>query len=159
SADKCVSAVGADERPSIPLPELLLGRPARVQRCAGEYAARGAALFDRPQLDQPFQSAGSAFQPRRPPVWKLLRQLRPQVPVRLRLPLLSHTAGELLPIQSTLQDLARDDQALNFAGAFADGAELDVAVKLLGRIVLDKSVAAMNLHPFVGAPHCDLAGI
>src|ERR1017187_7123066 len=60
---------------------------------------------------------------------------------------------------SVLQDLAGDDQPLNFAGAFADGAELDVAVKLLSGIILDKSVAAVNLHSFVGALHRDLAGI
>ena len=50
----------------------------------------------------------------------------------------------------TFQQLARDDQALNFAGAFADGAELDVAIELLDRIIFDEAVAAVDLDGFVG---------
>src|SRR5579872_161163 len=57
------------------------------------------------------------------------------------------------------EDGAGDDQALDFAGAFADGAELHVAVKLLRGIVLDEAVAAENLHGFVGHAHGGLAGV
>ena len=48
-----------------------------------------------------------------------------------------------------LQQLPRDHQALDLAGAFADGAELDVAVELLDRVVLDEAVAAVDLHGLV----------
>src|SRR5258708_17821882 len=41
---------------------------------------------------------------------------------------------------------------------FADGAKLHVAVKLLGGIVLDEAISAVDLHAFVGAPHSDFAG-
>src|SRR5271167_4331772 len=62
-------------------------------------------------------------------------------------------------ISSVLQDLPRDDQPLDLAGAFADGAELYITIELLGRIVLDEPVAAVNLHSFVGTLHCDLARV
>src|SRR6266481_6122210 len=48
------------------------------------------------------------------------------------------------------EELPGNHQFLNFAGAFADGAELHVAVKLLRWIVLDEAVSAMNLHALVG---------
>src|ERR1700675_1318667 len=54
---------------------------------------------------------------------------------------------------------ARDDEALNFAGAFADGAELHVAVILLRRIILDEAVTAVNLHGFVGDAHGHFTGV
>src|ERR1700674_3960938 len=57
------------------------------------------------------------------------------------------------------EDLARNDHALNFAGAFAYGAQLYVAVKLLRRIVLDESVPAEHLHRLVGHAHRDFAGV
>src|ERR1700674_3358609 len=57
------------------------------------------------------------------------------------------------------EDLARNDHALNFAGAFADGAQLYVAVKLLRRIVLDESVSAKHLHRLVGHAHRNFAGV
>src|ERR1039458_7465590 len=60
---------------------------------------------------------------------------------------------------SVLEDLPRDDKPLNFTGAFAYGAEFDVAVKLLGGIVLDKSIAAVNLHALVGAAPRNLAAV
>src|SRR5579864_3857809 len=60
---------------------------------------------------------------------------------------------------SFAEDLAGDDQALDFAGAFADGAEFYVAVKLLRGIVLDETVAAEDLHGFVGHAHSGLAGV
>jgi hypothetical protein len=57
------------------------------------------------------------------------------------------------------QQLAGNHQALNFAGAFADGAQLYIAIKLFGGIVFDKTVAAMNLDSFVGALYGDFAGV
>src|SRR5262249_25434405 len=48
------------------------------------------------------------------------------------------------------EKLAGVDELLDFAGAFADGAELHVTVKLLRGIVLDEAVAAVNLHALVG---------
>ena len=54
--------------------------------------------------------------------------------------------------------MARNDQALNFAGAFADGAELDVAIKLFGGIVFDEAVAAVDLDALVGDADSDFAG-
>ncbi len=56
------------------------------------------------------------------------------------------------------EELARNDQALNFAGALADGAELHVAVKLFGGIVLDEAVAAVDLYALVGDADGDFAG-
>src|SRR5882672_5168483 len=56
------------------------------------------------------------------------------------------------------EKLARDDKFLNFAGALPDGTELDVAVKLFGRIVLDEAVATVNLHAFVCNANGNLAG-
>src|SRR5271166_6435807 len=64
-----------------------------------------------------------------------------------------------LTISSVLQDLPRDDQPLDLAGAFADGAELYVTIELLSRIVLDEPVAAVNLHSFVGTLHRDLTRV
>src|ERR1017187_353603 len=60
---------------------------------------------------------------------------------------------------SVLEDLPCDDQPLNFAGALANRAQLYIAVKLLGGIVLDKSIAAVNLHALVGAAHRNLAAV
>src|SRR5579884_2011875 len=57
-----------------------------------------------------------------------------------------------------LQQVAGDDETLDLAGPFADGAELDVAVELFCGIVLDESVAAVDLHAFVGAADGDFAG-
>ncbi len=54
--------------------------------------------------------------------------------------------------------LPGNHQFLNFAGAFPDSAELHVAVVLLGWIILDETVAAMNLHALVGHAHRDFAG-
>src|SRR6266478_9057160 len=56
------------------------------------------------------------------------------------------------------EELAGNDQFLNFAGTFANGAELDVAVKFFGGIVLDEAVAAVNLHAFVGDADGDFTG-
>ena len=57
------------------------------------------------------------------------------------------------------QNLARDYQALNFAGAFADGAEFHVAIKFFRRIILDEAVAAVNLHGFIRDAHGDFARV
>src|ERR1700733_10341911 len=59
---------------------------------------------------------------------------------------------------NALQQLARDHQPLDFAGAFADGAELGVAKKFLHRIVFDEAVAAMDLHGFIADAHGGLGG-
>src|SRR5690242_16328727 len=59
--------------------------------------------------------------------------------------------GSYLPNPSSaFQELPRDNQPLYLAGAFADGAKLYVAIKLLDRIILDEAVPAMNLYCFVG---------
>ena len=57
-----------------------------------------------------------------------------------------------------LQQLPRDHQPLDFAGAFADGAQLGVAKEFLHRIVLDEAVAAVDLHGFIGDAHGGLGG-
>src|SRR5207248_10493729 len=44
-----------------------------------------------------------------------------------------------------LQQVAGDYEALDLAGAFADSAELHVAIKLFRGIVLDEAVASMDL--------------
>src|SRR5579859_809299 len=56
------------------------------------------------------------------------------------------------------EKLARNDQSLNFAGAFADGAELHVAVELFRGIVLDEAVATVNLYAFVCDAHGNFPG-
>lgn len=57
------------------------------------------------------------------------------------------------------EQLPGDYQALDFAGTFADGAELYVTIKLFGGIIFDEAVAAMNLDSFIGAPYGDFAGV
>src|SRR5260221_7875272 len=56
------------------------------------------------------------------------------------------------------EKLAGDDQFLDFASAFADGAEFDVAVELFGGIILDEAVATVDLHAFVGDADGDFTG-
>src|ERR1700735_5466061 len=80
-------------------------------------------------------------------------------PVRIRAAQVSASTIVDTALMAAAQKLASDHQALNFAGAFADGAELDVAIKLLGRIIFDEAVAAVNLHAFVGHADGDFAGI
>src|SRR5260370_1076896 len=48
-----------------------------------------------------------------------------------------------------LEQLPRDHQALDLAGALADGAQLHVAIEFLDRIVLGEAVAAVDLQRFV----------
>jgi len=52
-----------------------------------------------------------------------------------------------------LEQLSRNHQPLNLAGPLTDGAQLDVAIELLGRIVSDEPAASMNLPTFIGALH------
>src|SRR5260370_27464911 len=58
--------------------------------------------------------------------------------------------GMLSAANLILQQLPGDDQSLNFAGAFADGANLDVAINFFRRIILDKAVTAVDLHALIG---------
>src|SRR6266545_6799623 len=62
-------------------------------------------------------------------------------------------------LDSSGQELSRDDHTLDLARALADGHQLDVAEILLGGIVLHESVAAMNLDAVLGNPHRHLARI
>ena len=55
------------------------------------------------------------------------------------------------------EELPGNHQLLNFAGAFADGRELHVAVILLRGVILDEPVAAVNLHALVGHLDGDFA--
>src|SRR5262245_62464887 len=57
------------------------------------------------------------------------------------------------------QQLAGDHQPLDLAGALADGGELHVAEVLLGRVVLDESVAAEDLDAVLGCADSNLGGI
>src|SRR5436305_1176365 len=45
--------------------------------------------------------------------------------------------------------LARVNQPLDFTRALADGAQLDVTIELLDRVVLDEAVAAMDLDRLI----------
>src|SRR5271170_5131784 len=58
-----------------------------------------------------------------------------------------------------LENLARDYHALNLAGSLADGAELYIAIVLLRRIVLDKAVAAVQLHRLIADAHRHFARV
>src|SRR5882762_7504230 len=65
---------------------------------------------------------------------------------------------ELQAFLSLAEELPGNDQLLNFAGAFANSAELDVAIKLFGGVIFDEAVTAVNLHAFVGDADGDFAG-
>src|SRR6187399_769558 len=67
----------------------------------------------------------------------------------------SVSGGAATGVTVARHQMARDDKALNLAGPFADGGELDVAEELLGGIVLHEPVAAVNLHPVFGGAHRD----
>src|SRR5438477_279668 len=56
------------------------------------------------------------------------------------------------------KQLPRNNQFLNFAGTFSDGAELHVAVKLFRGIVLDEAIPAVNLHALIGDANGHFAG-
>src|SRR6185437_8961905 len=58
-----------------------------------------------------------------------------------------------------LQNFPRDDHALDFAGALADGAELDVAVELLRWVILDEPIPTVELHGLVADADGDFAGV
>src|SRR5688572_23799176 len=65
------------------------------------------------------------------------------------------TRGSALPSQQ----LPRNHEALDLAGALADRTELHVAEVLLRRVVLHEAVSAMDLHAFLRGPHRDLARV
>ena len=68
--------------------------------------------------------------------------------------------GEIVRRDSGLlvQYLARDNQALDLAGTFADGAEFNVAVELLDRVVFDETVTTVKLHCLIADPDRHLTG-
>src|SRR5262245_56436308 len=55
------------------------------------------------------------------------------------------------------QQLPCDHQPLHFARSLTDGDELHVAEEFFGGIILDESVAAVNLHAILGHAHGGLA--
>src|SRR5947207_2269975 len=57
------------------------------------------------------------------------------------------------------QYLSRNNEPLDFAGAFTDRAEFNVSIEFFGRIFLDVTVAAMNLHALVGDAHSNLSRV
>src|SRR6185503_4994423 len=63
------------------------------------------------------------------------------------------------PRPRSLQELARDDEALDLAGSLADGRQLHIAEEFLGRVVFHESVAAVNLHAVFGGSDGNLAGV
>src|SRR5207245_6489207 len=58
-----------------------------------------------------------------------------------------------------VQKMSCDHHPLNFRSSFADRAELDVAIVLLGGEVFDEAVTAEDLHSFFRAAHRDLGCI
>src|SRR5260370_37860665 len=54
---------------------------------------------------------------------------------------------------SAFEKLPRDHQTLDFAGPFANGAQLDITIEFLDRIVLDEAVASVNLQRIVADTH------
>src|SRR5690606_8214603 len=65
----------------------------------------------------------------------------------------ARTPAKIARAVSVAKELPCDDEPLNLARPLANRAELDVAVELLGRIVLHESVAAVNLHALFGGAH------
>jgi hypothetical protein len=57
-----------------------------------------------------------------------------------------------------VQYLARDNQALYLAGTFADGAEFNISVELLDRVVFDETVTTVKLHCLIADPDRHLTG-
>src|SRR5271156_299348 len=57
------------------------------------------------------------------------------------------------------QNLPRDHQPLDFTGTFANRAQLHIAIKFLRRIILDETVAAVNLYRFIRYPHGHFSSI
>src|SRR5688572_10135017 len=55
------------------------------------------------------------------------------------------------------QQFPRNDEALNLACSFAYRAEFDVAIELLGGIILDVAIASVDLNALVGNPNGNLA--
>src|SRR5262249_4993328 len=67
-----------------------------------------------------------------------------------------HACRSTLNTQLSAQQAFRDDELLDLRRSLTDRAELDVAVELLHREVLDETVAAMDLDGALGDPHGDL---
>src|ERR1700722_8472889 len=67
-------------------------------------------------------------------------------------------ASSCLTCRLLIQNLAGNDEPLDFARAFADGAKFYIAVELLHWIVLDEAVATVQLHCFIANLHCCFAG-
>src|SRR5688572_4980182 len=57
------------------------------------------------------------------------------------------------------QQLSRDHETLDLAGAFADRQQFDVAKVFLGWIVLHEAVTTVHLHAVFGRADRDLTGI
>src|ERR687884_1007279 len=76
-----------------------------------------------------------------------------QMPQR-RIPLITHYSSLL-----TSEYLSRDDDALNLAGALADGAELRIAPVLFRRVIFDVAIAAVYLHGLLRYANGDFAGV
>src|ERR1700722_17551261 len=84
-------------------------------------------------------------------------------PARARLPGANARSAPLRPLPDhtiglLAQNLAGDDQALDFAGSLTYRAQLYVAVELLYRIVLDEAVAPVQLHRLIADLHRDFTG-
>src|SRR3990170_2420329 len=84
----------------------------------------------------------------------IARATAPGSPPRTR----SDRLGAVTMPGSLVEELARNDEALDLARAFADRQELDVAEVFLGRIVLHEPVTPVNLHAVVRGLDGDLAG-
>src|SRR6187431_3571258 len=71
----------------------------------------------------------------------------------------TRSAREEEPVTSGGQKLTGDHEALNLAGALADGQELDVAEVLLRRVVLHEAVTTVHLDAIFGDAHGNLARV
>src|SRR5687768_9652469 len=57
------------------------------------------------------------------------------------------------------EELSRDDQPLDLAGALADGGELDVAEELFRGVILDEAVSTVDLDAVLGGADGNLARV
>jgi hypothetical protein len=57
-----------------------------------------------------------------------------------------------------VQYFARDNQPLDLTGTFANGAELNIAVEFLDRVVFDEAIATVKLHCLVADPDRHFTG-
>ena len=83
-----------------------------------------------------------------------------QIETTVRVSNIPGSAWEIGRRDSSLlvQYFARDNQALDLAGTFADGAEFNVAVKLLDRVVFDETVTTVKLHCLIADPDRHFTG-